>query len=122
MTDRIRAGDKKTLRLKKGIVASYKIHIPKKQDYDLIVRYSNDDTGEGDDVLISFKNDFISFHSIDTKEEGGPAGSGWSNFVETEPLHLDLLEEGDEYISFVIIDEDGYGIELDRFTLQPTER
>ena len=94
MTGRTMAGDNSTLRLERGIVASYKIRIPEGKRYELIVRYSNDDTGIGDDVLISFNNDFVFFHSINTREEGEPPGSGWSNFTETEPLHLGLLEKG----------------------------
>jgi hypothetical protein len=81
-----------------------------------VVRYSNDDTGVGDDVEVRVDGAVVgTFHTQNT----GSGGAGWNVFVEAPLLSVGALAAGPHTITLRIVTSDGFGVDLDRLTLIP---
>jgi len=97
-----------------GQAARYDMSLVEAGIFDLSLRYSNDDVGNGDAITITVgAAPAIHLQTEDT----GDDGSGWDVFFETVPLHLGPLPEGVNPIEVAVETSDGYGIDLDRLSL-----
>ncbi len=95
-----------------GDEATYIVDIPSTGSHELVLRYSNDDTGAGDEVSIIVDGKKIaSFNTIDTKPRGG--GDGWNTFVETEAVALGDIPEGAFEFTLRLDSTDNFGVDLD---------
>jgi hypothetical protein len=99
-----------------GEEARYTIPVEVPEAYTLVVRYSNDDTGVGDDVEVRVDGAVVgTFHTQNT----GSGGAGWNVFVEAPLLSVGALAAGPHTITLRIVTSDGFGVDLDRLTLIP---
>ena len=97
---------------------SWTIPIAVAGEYELTVRYGNDDTGVGDSVTVLINGiETDAFPSVDTKVSGDSPGEGWNRFTDTPPIMLGVLEAGEIMISLRLDATDGFGIEYDKLTL-----
>ena len=106
-----------------GDKANYVIRLPDGAgNYKLLVRYSNDDTGIGDDIRVCvnncINNNDYSFHTQNTRSPGVNLGDGWDLFVNTPVIHLKNLP-ADSVVTFELVSTDGFGVDLDLFSLAP---
>ena len=65
--------------LRAGDSASYSVRLTPNKAYTISVRYSNDDTGKGDDIAFYMNGSEIGrIHTTST----GSGGNGWNNFIK----------------------------------------
>lgn len=103
-----------------GDMTSYSILIPQIGNYELITRYSNDDTSNGDKVCILVNNKtYDCFNTQNTRPQGGELGSGWNVFTDAPAISLGNLPAGPVQISYQLMSTDGFGVDLDLFTVIP---
>ena len=85
--------------------------------YDVLVEYSNDNSGPTESIEILVDGQPVGgFDSEDT----GSGGLGWSNFTRSTlqfPIHLTA---GTRQVDLVVAGGDGWGIEIDRVALVTT--
>jgi len=112
--DRSNASNNKTVYLlTTGGELNWSIPIEVAGEYEVVIRYSNDDTGALDDVSIRINGNYIdTFTSKDT----GNDGHGWNIFTETSTINLGFLSTGTKTFSLKLDRQDGYGIEFDKIT------
>lgn len=111
-----------TLLLQAGETAEYRVKVDAEGTYRLRVRYSNDDPGKCDDVVVKVDGRHMKpFHSQNTRTGGMQPGDGWNAFVESPDVPLGLLTAGEHTIAVLIDDADAFGIELDRLTIERLE-
>lgn len=102
-----------------GEEASYVIPVAVTSNYTLVVRYSNDDVGVGDEVKVLVEGRVVgTFHTQDTRN-GGCTGCGWNVFVDSSTLPLGTLPAGQRTITLRLETTDGFGVDIDRLTLLP---
>ncbi|MCA9219447.1 MAG: Ig-like domain-containing protein, partial [Planctomycetales bacterium] len=110
------SGDKTWYLLHAGDEVSYSVRIPAVGNYELVVDYSNHDSGAGDEVSVLVNGAVVgSFHSQNTND--------WNQFLSSPAIGLGNLPAGDVTISFRLDSTDqlngnDLGIELDRFRLR----
>ena len=76
----------------------------------LAVRYSNDNSGPSETVRLSLDGSEVGqFTAADT----GNSGSGWNEFVTSDPINIDSLEAGQHTLQLSVAGGDGHGIEID---------
>jgi len=104
-----------------GDKANYDIQLPDGAgDYKLLVRYSNDDTGIGDNINVYVNGEYKNqFHAQNTRLPGVKLGDGWDIFVNSPVIHLKKLPGGDVKLTFKLVSTDGFGVDLDLFSLAP---
>lgn len=119
---RTKAKREHTLLLKYGAAAEYSANIDVDGSYVLQVRYSNDDAGKCDDIIVLVDGKLSGkFHSLNTRKEGTKAGDGWNEFAESPDIDLGTLSAGEHAISLLVDDGDAFGIEIDRLTIVQAE-
>ena len=119
---RSKASNKTVLHLNNaGDKADYDIQVPVTGNYKLIVRYSNDDTGVGDDISVLVNGEKRSeFHTQNTRPINGNWGNGWNIFTDSPVIYLGgIPNELPPVISIKLVSTDGYGVDLDLFWLIP---
>ena len=98
-----------------GETAEYNAAIESPGTYALRVRYSNDDAGPGDDVLVKVNGKRKArFHAVNTRGPETKLGDGWNVFTHSPDMVIGQLREGDNALSLVLENSDGYGVEIDR--------
>lgn len=89
--------------------------LPCPADLSVVVRYSNDNFGPLETVTISIDASAIgSFEAQDT----GDFGSGWNVFEISDPLAAGSLASGSHTLTVSVSGGDGFGVEIDKVTLQ----
>lgn len=107
-----------SLLLKYGAAAEYSANYGADGTYVLQVRYSNDDAGKCDDIIVMVGGMPVGkFHSKNTRKEGSRAGDGWNEFIESPEITLGNLAAGEHTIGLLVDDGDAFGIEIDRLTI-----
>jgi len=107
----------KTLLLKAGQQAEYLIQLEEAGDYALVVRYGNDDSDRGDDLIVIANGRRVAaFHANNTRRDNQKPGEGWNEFAESDALILKGLPAGENTIALYIDDADAFGVEIDRLT------
>jgi len=83
------------------------------------VRYSND--GPPDTIQISLDGVPVGdpFVTEDTRPPTGVPGSGWNEFVLTEPLGSVTVGAGAHELAVTVVDTDLYGVEIDFVRVDP---
>ena len=92
------------------------VNLPCAGTYELTVRYSNDNFGPLETVTVSLDGTPVgSFQAQDT----GDFGNGWNIFRLTEPLGPWPLvwDAGNRLVTVAVSGGDGYGVEIDKVTL-----
>lgn len=111
-----------TLLIKYGEMAEYTAIVGADGPYLLQIRYSNDDAGKCDDVVVMLDGSRVGmFHSQNTRKEGTKAGDGWNEFAESTEIKLGNLSAGEHTIGLLVDDGDAFGIEIDRLTIVQAE-
>jgi hypothetical protein len=96
----------------------YQINIETPGNYELVFRYSNDDTGVGDTVAIAVNGtNLSSVKTLNTRSPAQTVGAGWNSFAISNRIQLGRLEKGINTISLTLIDSDGFGLEIDSISL-----
>ena len=100
--------------LHSGDSRTMSIQVPYQTQYELIVRYSNDNFGPLESLEVSVDGNVVgSFFAQDT----GDGGSGWNIFAESGPLGPITLSPGAHEITIAVTGGDGFGVEIDTVTL-----
>ncbi|GJM32711.1 MAG: hypothetical protein DHS20C18_17120 [Saprospiraceae bacterium] len=95
----------------------WELTIPAAGDYALVVRYSNSDAGDLDNISVLIDDNTIgSFESENT----GSGGPGWDIFVDSPVIPIGQLPAGTVILSLRLVSDDGFGIEFDKLTLTGT--
>ena len=98
-----------------GETAEYNAAIESTGNYALRVRYSNDDAGPGDDVLVKVNGKRKArFHAANTRGPETKLGDGWNVFTQSPDMAIGRLGEGINAVSLILENSDGYGVEIDR--------
>jgi hypothetical protein len=84
--------------------------------YSVEVRYSNDNYGPLETVTLTYDGYDLSFQAQDT----GDYGQGWNIFL-TASLGTWTLSSGSNTLDIDVSGGDGYGVEIDKVTLTPTQ-
>lgn len=108
------ASNQWTVWLHAGETRSVDFSVTADCDGEVVVRYSNDNDGPLEHVDVFIDSSTIgSFDAQDT----GDYGYGWNVFVESPALGPVALSRGDHTLSVSVSGGDGYGVEIDVFTL-----
>ena len=93
-----------------GEKVSYEFLIGLPGQYDLVLGFSNDDLGVGDDLSVFLGSSQVgTIHTVDTGD--------WDKFLDAAPVSLGWLEAGRVNITFRLDATDDFGVDLDRFRL-----
>lgn len=104
-----------TVQLDDGEFRTMSINLPYNTEYQLVVRYSNDNFGPLENVTVSVDGVPVgNFAAQDT----GDFGAGWDVFVDSSLLGPLTLGPGLHQVTISVSGGDGGGIELDKVTLQ----
>ncbi len=115
---RTNARQEHTLLLKAGETAEYRVKVDTESSCTLRVRYSNDDPGKCDDLVLVIDGRRVGgFHSQNTRKDGMQPGEGWNEFVESQSIEIGSLTAGEHMIGLLVDDCDAFGIEIDRVTI-----
>jgi hypothetical protein len=109
---RANASNSKVLHLDMGGQANYSHDFNTGSKYNLVVRYSNDDTGAGDNVNVLANGEKIgSFHTKDT----GNNGAGWDIFTSSPGITF-AASQKNLIVSIEVTSSDGYGVDFDKLS------
>ena len=98
-----------------GETVEYNAVIESPGAYVLRVRYSNDDAGPGDDVLVKVNGKRKArFHAVNTRGPKTKLGDGWNVFTNSPDMAIGQLEQGENTVALILENSDGYGVEIDR--------
>lgn len=98
-----------------GETVEYNAVIESPGAYVLRVRYSNDDAGPGDDVLVKVGGKRKArFHAVNTRGPEIKLGDGWNVFTNSTDMAIGQLEQGENTVALILENSDGYGVEIDR--------
>lgn len=103
-----------TVHLDSGQTRTTIFDAPFKTDYEISVRYSNNNFGPLETVSVSVDGQFLASFSA---EDTGDLGAGWDIFAETGPLRSVTLLPGLHEISVTVSGGDGFGIDVDQISL-----
>jgi hypothetical protein len=104
--------------LANGAYADFDIPVSVPGECDVVVRYSNDDTGSCDRIDVSV-NDVVkgSFLTENTKKTNEISGEGWDHFVDSIPIPVGSLSMGTNTVRLRMTQDDGYGVDIDLVSL-----
>jgi len=105
-----------TVWLHEGEFQTMEFKISKPAVYSLGVRYSND--GDPDNVSVNIDGEVVGkLLTIDTREAGAEAGTGWNSFEEGDIAEEINLTSGKHKVEVIAVDTDSYGVEIDEVFL-----
>jgi len=116
-----RQGAKKddALLLKRDQSAEYAFAVSADGVFTVCVRYSNDDTGKGDDLAVLVDGELVTtIETENTRSDGMGPGEGWNIFIMSSELPIGQLAAGVHRLVLRVDDDDGFGVEVDRLTIK----
>jgi hypothetical protein len=113
---RSNASQDQTVWLNDGETRTLSFSVAAAGQYSVEVRYSNDNYGPLETVTLTCDGDDLSFQAQDT----GDYGLGW-NIFQTASLGDWTLASGNNTLDIDVSGGDGYGVEIDKVTLTPTQ-
>ena len=115
-----RASKKRTVNLFAGATRAISFSVNNAGSYFILVRYSNDNGNGLASELVEVTLDGQSVGSF-TGVDTGSGGFGWNIFAVDSAFAPQVLSAGNHDLALVISGGDGFGIEIDKVTLQETQ-
>lgn len=112
---RSNAVGRKVLHMDTSASAVLILQLEQDGEYEAIVRYSNDDSGDLDTLALFL--DGQKMVSVQT-EDTGDGGEGWNVFVESAPVRLGQVSRGRHELRLELENSDGWGVDVDCLTVQ----
>lgn len=112
---RSKAVGKKVLHMDTSASAVLILQVEHDGEYEAIVRYSNDDSGDLDTLAL-----YLDGQKADSwqTEDTGDGGEGWNIFVESEPVPLGQVSKGRHELRLELENSDGWGVDVDCLTVR----
>ncbi len=118
----------KTLWLRAGQQAEYRVRVDTAGSYALALHYSNDagssiSEGRADFLIVSVNGTAMPppIVTVNTRPPGAEAGAGWNEFVTSDWVRLGKLNPGIHTIALLVDDADDFGVEIDRIEIRVAE-